>query len=125
MSQILFCIIKLFNHNCMYILVGDGRLGYPSRGPYDAIHVGAAAKEMPQPVRNMFAELFSDVHNVHLCITMFFMLAVDRSVSSWWTFNSTNGSRKFGSNLSTNRQDSGWQNQTAIPDKRGVCPAHR
>lgn len=25
-------------------------MGYPDRGPYDAIHVGAAAKEMPRPV---------------------------------------------------------------------------
>lgn len=34
----------------LHRLVGDGRLGYPDRGPYDAIHVGAAAKEMPRPV---------------------------------------------------------------------------
>ena len=27
-------------------VVGDGRIGYPAAGPYDAIHVGAAAKEM-------------------------------------------------------------------------------
>ena len=27
-------------------VVGDGRKGWPSQGPYDAIHVGAAAKEM-------------------------------------------------------------------------------
>jgi protein-L-isoaspartate(D-aspartate) O-methyltransferase len=25
------------------IIQGDGRLGYPQEGPYDAIHVGAAA----------------------------------------------------------------------------------
>jgi len=30
------------------LLVGDGRLGYPEDGPYDAIHVGAAAPEIPQ-----------------------------------------------------------------------------
>ncbi|KAJ2964591.1 hypothetical protein NQZ79_g437 [Umbelopsis isabellina] len=29
-------------------IVGDGRLGYPEEGPYDCIHVGAAASEMPQ-----------------------------------------------------------------------------
>lgn len=45
---------------CIF-LVGDGRLGYPSRGPYDAIHVGAAAKETPQAVRKAFSELFSDM----------------------------------------------------------------
>ncbi|XP_021749837.1 protein-L-isoaspartate O-methyltransferase-like [Chenopodium quinoa] len=28
--------------------VGDGRLGYPEAAPYDAIHVGAAAPEIPK-----------------------------------------------------------------------------
>ena len=43
-------IIRFILHDCT-CLVGDGRLGYPNRGPYDAIHVGAAAKEMPQSVK--------------------------------------------------------------------------
>lgn len=30
------------------IIEGDGRLGYPDDAPYDAIHVGAAAPEIPQ-----------------------------------------------------------------------------
>ncbi|KAF8399814.1 hypothetical protein HHK36_015685 [Tetracentron sinense] len=30
--------------------VGDGRLGWPEFAPYDAIHVGAAAREIPQPL---------------------------------------------------------------------------
>ncbi|KAK6920607.1 hypothetical protein RJ641_014285, partial [Dillenia turbinata] len=30
--------------------VADGRLGWPEDAPYDAIHVGAAAKEIPQPL---------------------------------------------------------------------------
>ncbi|KAF8390537.1 hypothetical protein HHK36_025064 [Tetracentron sinense] len=30
--------------------VGDGRLGWPEFAPYDAIHVGAAAPEIPQPL---------------------------------------------------------------------------
>jgi hypothetical protein len=30
------------------LLSGDGRLGYPDMAPYDAIHVGAAAPEVPQ-----------------------------------------------------------------------------
>ncbi|KAI8577534.1 hypothetical protein K450DRAFT_251313 [Umbelopsis ramanniana AG] len=29
-------------------VAGDGRLGYPNDGPYDCIHVGAAASKMPQ-----------------------------------------------------------------------------
>lgn len=32
------------------LVVGDGRLGYPQDGPYHAIHVGAAAPELPQCV---------------------------------------------------------------------------
>ena len=32
------------------LVVGDGRLGYPKDGPYHAIHVGAAAPELPQSV---------------------------------------------------------------------------
>ncbi|KAF8541931.1 protein-L-isoaspartate O-methyltransferase [Trichophaea hybrida] len=32
------------------ILKSDGRLGYPEGGPYDAIHVGAAAYGFPQPL---------------------------------------------------------------------------
>ncbi|NP_001131659.1 Protein-L-isoaspartate O-methyltransferase [Zea mays] len=30
--------------------VTDGRLGFPDAAPYDAIHVGAAAPEIPQPL---------------------------------------------------------------------------
>lgn len=29
---------------------GDGRKGFPDEAPYDAIHVGAAAPNVPQPV---------------------------------------------------------------------------
>ncbi|XP_076354006.1 protein-L-isoaspartate(D-aspartate) O-methyltransferase-like isoform X1 [Tachypleus tridentatus] len=29
------------------MIVGDGRKGYPSEGPYSAIHVGAAASQLP------------------------------------------------------------------------------
>ena len=32
------------------LTAGDGRLGYPDDAPYDAIHVGAAAAVIPQPV---------------------------------------------------------------------------
>jgi len=33
------------------IIAGDGRHGYSSTAPYDAIHVGAAAPELPPAVR--------------------------------------------------------------------------
>lgn len=32
------------------IIVADGRQGWPEFAPYDAIHVGAAAPEIPQPL---------------------------------------------------------------------------
>lgn len=31
-------------------MAADGRLGYPELAPFDAIHVGAAAAELPQPL---------------------------------------------------------------------------
>lgn len=34
-------------------LVGDGRLGHAADGPFNAIHVGAAAKTLPQQVRKI------------------------------------------------------------------------
>nr|CAB3484887.1 unnamed protein product [Digitaria exilis] len=33
-----------------YLKQYDGRLGFPDAAPYDAIHVGAAAPEIPQPL---------------------------------------------------------------------------
>jgi len=32
------------------VVAGDGRRGYPTVAPYDAIHVGAAAPELPPAV---------------------------------------------------------------------------
>jgi protein-L-isoaspartate(D-aspartate) O-methyltransferase len=44
-------------HNAEYLdsgqikfVTGDGRKGYEPEAPYDAIHVGAAAGELPQAV---------------------------------------------------------------------------
>ncbi|XP_043269238.1 protein-L-isoaspartate(D-aspartate) O-methyltransferase-like [Venturia canescens] len=34
---------------------GDGRLGYPEEGPYDAIHVGAAAESLPEELVKQLA----------------------------------------------------------------------
>ncbi|KAE8587651.1 hypothetical protein XENTR_v10022052 [Xenopus tropicalis] len=38
----------LLSNGRIKFVVGDGRLGYPEDGPYDAIHVGAAAATVPQ-----------------------------------------------------------------------------
>ena len=34
----------------MIVVLTDGRQGWPDFAPYDAIHVGAAAPEIPQPL---------------------------------------------------------------------------
>lgn len=46
---------ELLRDGCIELVVGDGRLGYPEKAPYDAIHVGAAAKEMPQALIDQLA----------------------------------------------------------------------
>ncbi|KAL2933700.1 Protein-L-isoaspartate O-methyltransferase [Bienertia sinuspersici] len=38
----------LMEKGSLSVNVGDGRLGYPEAAPYDAIHVGAAAPEIPK-----------------------------------------------------------------------------
>lgn len=40
----------LLKEGALSLHVGDGRLGWPDAAPYDAIHVGAAAAEVPQPL---------------------------------------------------------------------------
>lgn len=37
------------------LIAGDGRQGYAQGGPYDAIHVGAAAPELPRPLVDQLA----------------------------------------------------------------------
>ena len=37
------------------IVVGDGREGLAAFGPYDVIHVGAAAQEVPKPLLDQLA----------------------------------------------------------------------
>lgn len=40
----------LLDSGRLKLVVGDGRKGHPPEGPYDAIHVGAAAPQIPQDV---------------------------------------------------------------------------
>ena len=41
---------QLLSSGRVQLVAGDGRLGYPQRAPYDAIHVGAAAPVLPEQV---------------------------------------------------------------------------
>ena len=41
---------KLLELGQLKFVVGDGRLGHSPDGPYDAIHVGAAAPVLPEAV---------------------------------------------------------------------------
>ena len=40
----------MVNSGRIKLVVGDGRQGFASQAPYDAIHVGAAAPTLPQAV---------------------------------------------------------------------------
>ncbi|XP_043269244.1 protein-L-isoaspartate(D-aspartate) O-methyltransferase [Venturia canescens] len=46
---------ELLESGRVALVVGDGRLGCPEHAPYDAIHVGAAARETPQPLIDQLA----------------------------------------------------------------------
>ncbi|KAG0499048.1 hypothetical protein HPP92_003739 [Vanilla planifolia] len=41
---------SLLKEGSLEVHIADGRLGWPELAPYDAIHVGAAAPEIPQPL---------------------------------------------------------------------------
>jgi protein-L-isoaspartate(D-aspartate) O-methyltransferase len=45
-----------FGANNVRYLIGDGSLGWPERGPYDAILVTCAAPAVPQPLVEQLAE---------------------------------------------------------------------
>lgn len=45
---------QLMETERVVLVSGDGRKGYPSEAPFDAIHVGAAAPTLPEPVRLHF-----------------------------------------------------------------------
>ena len=46
--------LPLLSNRQLQFTVGDGRKGYEALSPYDAIHVGAAAPEVPQAVSCLF-----------------------------------------------------------------------
>lgn len=46
---------SLIDSGTIILLAGDGRKGYPEEGPYNAIHVGAAAPRLPEDLVNQLA----------------------------------------------------------------------
>ena len=46
---------KLLDEKKVILICGDGRNGCPEYGPYNCIHVGAAAAELPQALINQLA----------------------------------------------------------------------
>ncbi|WOL11515.1 protein-L-isoaspartate O-methyltransferase-like isoform X2 [Canna indica] len=42
--------LPLLSEGSLSVHIADGRLGWPEQAPYDAIHVGAAAPDIPQPL---------------------------------------------------------------------------
>uniref|UniRef100_A0A8C4QJM7 protein-L-isoaspartate(D-aspartate) O-methyltransferase n=1 Tax=Eptatretus burgeri TaxID=7764 RepID=A0A8C4QJM7_EPTBU len=63
----------LLSSGRLKLITGDGRLGYPEDAPYDAIHVGAAALSVPQPVSHALGIMASSSTNVSFylyCLTI-------------------------------------------------------
>ena len=46
---------KMLDDGAVMLVEGDGRMGYESRAPYDAIHVGAAAPVIPEALITQLA----------------------------------------------------------------------
>ena len=53
---------KLLETGQIKLVTGDGRQGYAPDGPYDAIHVGAAAPTLPQAVSIHVLMRIIDIH---------------------------------------------------------------
>lgn len=58
---------RLMETGRVKFVVGDGRKGYESAAPFDAIHVGAAAPKIPQPVSECSVKLGIAVKFCYLC----------------------------------------------------------
>lgn len=50
---------ELLSSGRVQLKVGDGRLGVPEFGPYNAIHVGAAAHNLPQALIDQLKVIYS------------------------------------------------------------------
>jgi len=59
---------KLLKSGQLQLVVGDGRQGWEQFAPYDAIHVGAAAPEIPKAVSEVV--LGSEMQNQGCSLTV-------------------------------------------------------
>ena len=55
----------LLERGVLKFVVGDGRQGLAEEGPYDAIHVGAAAPTLPEAVSGMWAFVAVFIFNLN------------------------------------------------------------
>lgn len=108
----------------LFFPVGDGRLGCPEHAPYDAIHVGAAARETPQLVRKR-QNLPSQKKVYETRINIFSVCTVNRSIGSRRPDYRSDRTRKRGPDFSPDRQDGGWQNKKNASHASRVCSPHR
>lgn len=61
---------ELLDSERIVLKVGDGRLGVPELGPYNAIHVGAAAPTLPTPL----------IDQLKVCKRLNFIINIKRGV---------------------------------------------
>lgn len=109
----------------MPFIVGDGRLGYPPKAPYDIIHVGAAAKEVPQPVRAQiwFIFFFNFITYCNILKSSIRFIA-NWSISLWRKIDNSCRSRFFQSDFSSDRQKKEWRNWTKGLNGRSICTTY-
>lgn len=69
------------------LVKGDGRKGYEKEAPYNAIHVGAAAPEIPSPVTFIYSVLvhlfWTELQVLTSFRTSCFFVATSENVSSF------------------------------------------
>lgn len=70
------------------LTVGDGRLGVPEHGPYNAIHVGAAASSVPDALIQQLKVLLS-YNYINLFKIRNYFIVLD-----WWTTYSPSGTSR-------------------------------
>lgn len=56
---------ELLQSGRVRLVLGDGRVGAPDLGPFDAIHVGAAAPKLPQALVDQLKVVFIKLNSFY------------------------------------------------------------